>query len=318
LIRVKPSPVFQPGSTKCRISAKLRCSSARKSGVRDADEGVGALAQGLAVQVDRAVLGHDPVDVSAARHDTGAELQGGRDARDRALRRRGGQRQNGLAPLRERRAMDEVHLSADARVDPVADGVRADLTGEVDLERRVDRRDLVVLANERRVVRAVAGVELDHQVVVDEVVEPPTAVDEARDDATRVDLLVPVGDHPVLDQGDQPVREHLGVHPEVELVAEAGEHGVGDGADAHLQRRAVLDEGGDVLADERFLGDGSVAGWPGSGRSVATKAVMRENGICACPWVRGICSLISAMTTSAASVAARVASTEVPSVQTPL
>ena len=61
--------------------------------------------------------------------------------------------------------------------------------------------------------------------------------------------LVPVGDHAVQLQIDQAVREHLGVDAEFELVAEAPQHRVRDPADAHLQRRAVLDEVGDQLAD---------------------------------------------------------------------
>jgi hypothetical protein len=47
--------------------------------------------------------------------------------------------------------------------------VGAHLAREVDLDGRVDGDDLVVLANERGVVGAVAGVELDLLVVVDEV-----------------------------------------------------------------------------------------------------------------------------------------------------
>ena len=68
-------------------------------------------------------------------------LQRGDDARHRAVRGRRRQRDDRLAARRERRAADEVHLPADAGVDAVADRVGADLAGEVDLERRVDRDD---------------------------------------------------------------------------------------------------------------------------------------------------------------------------------
>ena len=39
-----------------------------------------------------------------------------------------------MPPARERRAADEVHLSADAGVDAVADRVGAHLAGQIDLE----------------------------------------------------------------------------------------------------------------------------------------------------------------------------------------
>ena len=52
-----------------------------------------------------------------------------------------------------------------------------------------------------------------------------------------------------LEQLHHPVREHLGVDPEVALVLEVEQHRVRDLADPHLQRRAVLDQVGHVLAD---------------------------------------------------------------------
>jgi hypothetical protein len=47
--------------------------------------------------------------------------------------------------------------------------------------------------------------------------------------------LFDVVDRPVLHQRQNSVREHLGVDAEVLVVREPGEHGVGDGADAHLE-----------------------------------------------------------------------------------
>jgi hypothetical protein len=55
-----------------------------------------------------------------------------------------------------------------------------------------------------------------------------------------------------LNQVYQAVREHLGVHAQVAVAPERGEHRVGDGADARLQGRAVLDEAGAVSADGRL------------------------------------------------------------------
>jgi hypothetical protein len=81
---------------------------------------------------------------------------------------------------------------------------------------------------------------------------------------------VPLTNDVTLDQRDQPVGEHLAVHAELVLVAEAFEHRVGDRTDAHLQRGAVLDERGHVLPDLLFdltvLGGRGLVQWPVAAR----------------------------------------------------
>ena len=74
------------------------------------------------------------------------------------------------------------------------------------------------LRMQRGVVGAVAGMELDERVVVDEVEEPLRADHEAGDDAPRVHVLPAVGDRAGLDEVDDAVGEHLGVDAEVVLV----------------------------------------------------------------------------------------------------
>jgi len=61
--------------------------------------------------------------------------------------------------------------------------------------------------------------------------------------------LLGVGDDPFHVQVDEPVGEHLGMHPEVPLVLEVVEHRVGDGADARLDGGPVGHETGHVEAD---------------------------------------------------------------------
>ena len=64
-----------------------------------------------------------------------------------------------------------------------------------------------------------------------------------------VALLARAGDDAGLDEIDDRVGEHLGVDAEVALVAERERGGGRDAADAQLERGAVGDELGDVLAD---------------------------------------------------------------------
>src|SRR4029453_5039290 len=65
-----------------------------------------------------------------------------------------------------------------------------------------------VFLDQRGVVRAVAGMEFDQLVGVEEVVTALAAGDEARARPTRMHRLSAVRDHTVLDQRDQPVGEH--------------------------------------------------------------------------------------------------------------
>ena len=57
------------------------------------------------------------------------------------------------------------------------------------------------------------------------------------------------GDDARLHERDDAVGDHFGVDPEVLPVAEELDGRVGNAADAELQRRAVFDQAGHVLAD---------------------------------------------------------------------
>ena len=89
-----------------------------------------------------------------------------------------------------------------------------------------------------RVVREVDRAHLDHRVVVDEVVEPPRAHQECGHDLAAVALLARPGDHAGLDEIDDRVREHLGMDPEIAVVAQGQRGRRGDRSDPELQRRA--------------------------------------------------------------------------------
>ena len=217
--------------------------------MRDLDEQSRPLGERAAVEVDGTELRHDPVDVAPRRHDPGPGRQLRHDPRHRAPLRRRGQRDDRLALAAHRGAADEVHLAADARMDPVPERVGTHLPGEVDLEGRVDRDHPIDLADRQRVVRAVARMELHERVVVHEVEDASRARHEARDDAPRVDRLEAVADHAGLDERHDAVGEHLGVDPEIVPVAEPREHGVGDAADPQLQARPVDHEVGHVPGD---------------------------------------------------------------------
>lgn len=95
--------------------------------MRYLDQRLRPLADRLTEEVGDSVLRHDPVDVSAARHDARTRLEGGLDAADLSALRRGGQRDDGLAVPAARGAPDEVHLTTDAGIEATVQGVGSDL-----------------------------------------------------------------------------------------------------------------------------------------------------------------------------------------------
>jgi hypothetical protein len=124
-----------------------------------------------------------------------------------------------------------------------------DLPGEVDLDRRVDGGHPAERADDVGVVREVDLAHLDHRVVVDEVIQPLAAHQERRDDLAAVALLERARDDAGLDEVDDRVAEHLGVDAEIALAVQGEGGGGRDRADPELDRRAVGDQIGDILAD---------------------------------------------------------------------
>ena len=222
-------------------------------GMGDVDERHGPVTDGFAVDVSHAVLGDHVVDVAPGDHDAAAWVMVRDDPRMVPVVRGGGEHHDRLAPVGHGRAPDEVHLAPDAAVEQEAQRVGAHLAREVHRERRVDGHHLVVARDDVGVVDVPGGVELEERVVVHVAVELFRAHAEARHDLPRVQGLLLSRDHARLDEVDHAVGEGLGVHAQVPLVHEVGEHGVGDPAHARLDGGLVLDEVGKVLADT--LGD---------------------------------------------------------------
>src|SRR3990172_5648056 len=218
-------------------------------GGRDTDQQPRAPPDGLAVEVGDPVLGDHVADVVAGRGHARALLQHGYEARRLAAQGGAGEGDDRHAARRARGAVDEVQLTPHPAVEARADAVGAHLPRQIDLDGGVDRHHLRVLGDDKRVVDVVRGVELDHRVVVDEVVQPLRAQHEAGYDLPRVQRLALAGDDALVDQIDDPVAEQLGMDPQVFVVHEARQHCVGDGADPGLQCGAVGNEAGDVVGD---------------------------------------------------------------------
>src|SRR5574341_1642273 len=132
--------------------------------VRDFDELLRALANGLAIQVGYAVLGYHIADVVTGGHHTCALFQHAGNARDECAilhRRRAGQGDNWYAVLGPRGAIDEIKLAADATIKLGADAVGTDLPGEVHFDGRIDRDHTFILRDHEWVVDIFSAVQLN-------------------------------------------------------------------------------------------------------------------------------------------------------------
>ena len=180
--------------------------------------------------------------MGAGGHHPGTLLDRGHDSGRRPARSRRRQGDDRAALAGKRRTTNEVHLAADPGIHPMADAVRHDLAGQVDLDGRVDRGHPAERPDDVRVVREVDGSHLDHRVVTHEVVDALRSHQERGDDLAAVAFLAAPVDHPAFDEIDDDIGEHLGVDAEVALVHERRAHRRRDPADAHLDRGAIGNE----------------------------------------------------------------------------
>lgn len=213
------------------------------------DQVHGPLADVLAVKVGDAVFGHYVMDVAARERHTRALLEEGDDARDLAVLCGGLDRQDGLAALRQDRAAHEIRLSADAAVKHFSDGLGRGLAREIDLERAVDGRHVLLARQYGGIVGVVHGPELDPRVVVQEVVGSVIAHAEGGHGLSAVQLLARIVDDALSHELHEPVGQQLGVDAQVLLVLEMAEDRVRNAAVPHLDRVAVLHDAGDVGPD---------------------------------------------------------------------
>ena len=146
-------------------------------------------------------------------------------------------------------ARDEIHLAADKADMPSPCGLGIDLAGEVDLERAIDRDEAAEIAEHQRVMGVRRRADLDRRVAVGEAVEPRGSHQHRRHGDGGVDLLVPVVDDAGLHQIGDPVSDRSRMDAETLFAAERAGYGLGNSAEAKLDRRAIGDQSGDVIGD---------------------------------------------------------------------
>ena len=101
------------------------------------------------------------------------------------------------------------------------------------------------------------GQEREPRVVIHEVVEPPRPQAVAGDDPVAVERLAAAGHDAGLHQIDHAVGDDVAVDAEVAAVLEVAQGLVRHAPEPDLQRRAIVDDGGDVAGDHL----GGLTGW---------------------------------------------------------
>ena len=88
---------------------------------------------------------------------------------------------------------------------------------------------------------------LDGGIVADEIEEPTRAQNEGGNDLARMNGLALTVDDTRLNQGNDPVGEHLGVNAQVAMAFEKRPDRIGNSSDAHLDGRSLLNESGHMF-----------------------------------------------------------------------
>ena len=111
-------------------------------GVSDADQTAATLRNVAVHQVHAAIFGHEILNIGTQRSDHAASHERRSDLRDHAVLRlrSGGHGNDSFAVLRERRAADEVDLSAGAGILARSDALSANLAGQIGPKQQNSRK----------------------------------------------------------------------------------------------------------------------------------------------------------------------------------
>ena len=156
-------------------------------------------------------------------------------------------------PLAKRAPRTKSRQTARAAHLPAAQHLRIGLSGQIDRQHRVDRDEVVDLADDPDVVRVADRREPQRRAAARPVVDPRAAERGGAHHGARVVRLARAGEYARLVQIGHLVADQPAVQAQIAPLAQRGEHGGRDLADADLNRVAVVDQAGDVRADPMGL-----------------------------------------------------------------
>src|SRR5579863_3745947 len=145
------------------------------SRMRDTDQRLRPLPQVLAEQEDLPVFGDHPMHMTPRSDHTRPFMEKGYDPRN-PRRSHGRQGNDRYAMIRQRSAMDKIHLPADPRILIGPDRIGANLARQIDLKCAVDSDHLWVLPDHTGVIYIGDIHDPEFRVVVDKVEQFPRPV----------------------------------------------------------------------------------------------------------------------------------------------
>ena len=140
---------------------------------------------------------------------------------------------------KSRQAARAAHL-------PAAQHLGVGLAGQIDRQHRVDRDEVVDLADDPHVVRVADRREPERRAAARPVVDPRTAERGGAHHDARIVRLARAGQNARLVQIGHPIADQTAVQAQIAPVVQGREHGRRHLADADLDRVAVVDQAGDV------------------------------------------------------------------------
>ena len=136
----------------------------------------------------------------------------------------------------------EIHLPSHPAILEGANRLGTDLPGQIHLQSAIDGHKMVELANDLRVVGVGHRVHLDHGIIINKVHQAARPHEKAGDHLAAIAGLAGPGNDSPLDEVDHPIGKHFGMDPQVMPIGQRLQRGIGNGADAQLQRRPILDQ----------------------------------------------------------------------------
>src|SRR5215472_1757782 len=124
--------------------------------------------------------------------------------------------------------------------------VDADLACQIDGKGLCDRNHARLAGHLLGMAHLIDGKEMEPRIIVDKVVEPARSQAVAGDDTVAITRFAATSHYAGLDQIDEPVGDDVAMDAEVAPIPEMTQRLIRDPAQADLQGRAVVDDGGNI------------------------------------------------------------------------
>ncbi len=137
---------------------------------------------------------------------------------------------------------EKIYLPAHPTILDGANRLGTHLPGQVHLQGAIDRHHMVKLPNGLGIVGVGGRTQLDHGIIIQKVQQATRPHNKAGDDLAAIARLAGPGNHSPIHEIEHPVGKHFAMHAQVTPIGQRLQDGIGNSADAQLQRRPILDQ----------------------------------------------------------------------------